>query len=187
MMYDELVNDLRYCSSGDEPCESCKRIDTIACEPILMSEAADAIEELQQQIVEFQLALDGANDKIQYALGKDYCYDLEYGREMWNIYVNGLKSTVCPHYKRNVHDRGDDSLCEKYRCEVNDLPKWISVKERLPEEGEIVLACVKCAPDNHLEVRQASRWCDEAGGWGIYEGCVTHWMPLPTPPKEETE
>lgn len=42
MMYSELVKDLRYCSSGVEPCESCKRIGTIACEPILMSEAADA-------------------------------------------------------------------------------------------------------------------------------------------------
>ena len=46
MDYSELVKDLRRCSSGDESCESCKRIDTIACMPILMSEAADAIEEL---------------------------------------------------------------------------------------------------------------------------------------------
>lgn len=32
MMYSELVKDLRYCSSGVEPCESCERIGTIACE-----------------------------------------------------------------------------------------------------------------------------------------------------------
>lgn len=49
MDYSELVKQLRYCASGVEPCEDCKRIDTIACEPILMSEAADAIEELQRQ------------------------------------------------------------------------------------------------------------------------------------------
>lgn len=48
MDYSELVKQLRYCASGVEPCEDCKRIDTIACEPILMSEAADAIEELEQ-------------------------------------------------------------------------------------------------------------------------------------------
>ena len=28
----------------------------------------------------------------------------------------------CPHYIRNVHDRGDDSLCDKYVCEVKDVP-----------------------------------------------------------------
>lgn len=26
----------------------------------------------------------------------------------------------CPHYIRNVHDRGDDSLCEKWGCEVKE-------------------------------------------------------------------
>lgn len=27
----------------------------------------------------------------------------------------------CPHYIRNVHDRGDDSLCEKWGCEVKEV------------------------------------------------------------------
>ena len=27
----------------------------------------------------------------------------------------------CPHYIRNVHDRGDDSLCQKWECEVKDV------------------------------------------------------------------
>lgn len=27
----------------------------------------------------------------------------------------------CPHYIRNIHDRGDDSLCEKWGCEVKDV------------------------------------------------------------------
>ena len=137
MTYDELVKDLRYCSSGDEPCESCKRIDTIACEPILMSEAADAIEELQQQIVEFQLALDGA--------------------------------------------------------EVNDLPKWISVKERLPEDGvfvltryknnDMVVACVF----EHDECLDFWRAMTDEGWCADCDAEPTHWMQLPEPPKEETE
>lgn len=36
----------------------------------------------------------------------------------------------CPHYIRNVHDRGDDSLCDKWGCEVEDVApvrhgRWI--------------------------------------------------------------
>ena len=55
------------------------------------------------------------------------------------------------------------------------MSEWISVKDRLPEEG---LANIKC------------------GGWCWWEGydCdndeeirvdVTHWMMLPDPPKED--
>ena len=35
------------------------------------------------------------------------------------------REAVCPHFIRNVHDRGDDSLCGKYRCEVERKKgKW---------------------------------------------------------------
>lgn len=36
----------------------------------------------------------------------------------------------CPHYIRNVHDRGDDSLCVKWGCEIKEVApvrhgRWI--------------------------------------------------------------
>ena len=79
-------------------------------------------------------------------------------------------------------------------CELADylldqgvtLQEWISVKDRLPEEK------VNCI------VHYKHAYCDNDGYWAIgicfYDGekfqlnsayKVTHWMPLPEPPKGE--
>ena len=46
------------------------------------------------------------------------------------------RSAQCPHYIYNKHDRGDDSLCREYHCEVKDLErkkgKWIYDSDGLP-------------------------------------------------------
>ncbi len=62
--------------------------------------------------------------------------------------------------------------------------KWIPVSERLPKCGEMVL----CNTDYFFEALQ---WDERADIWvGRYRSYlktyVTHWMPLPDPPKEET-
>lgn len=77
--------------------------------------------------------------------------------------------------------------CEYIQQLEAQAPKWISVKERLPERGApkgclIYADGYTCAAD----------WsCDRYGDdwWfyvdGEYDPEVTHWMPLPEPPKEE--
>ena len=64
---------------------------------------------------------------------------------------------------------------------LREQPRWISVEERLPKYGERVLIT-----EGHA-VFEASlsishKWVRCGIGWA--EG-VTHWMPLPEPPKEE--
>lgn len=57
---------------------------------------------------------------------------------------------------------------------------WISVEERLPEKHAGVI--VRCE-DGYMALMtyDGSHW-----NWnGRYEDSVTHWMPLPEPPKEE--
>lgn len=65
--------------------------------------------------------------------------------------------------------------------------EWISVKDRLPREGEDVLAFgywhkkfqpLMC----HLSPRRKGEWFTTIAGQQVYE--VTHWMPLPEPRKE---
>ena len=61
---------------------------------------------------------------------------------------------------------------------------WISVKERLPEDGQVVLGFL-C--DNGYQVLTFSvaknRWWGNEVWYWFEE--ISHWMPLPEPPKEE--
>lgn len=69
------------------------------------------------------------------------------------------------------------------------VPKWISVEERLPEPGVFVVIIIRMGEDTYLRVgwlRGAEpRWMQ--AGLGLIEGTVTHWMPLPDAPKEDAE
>lgn len=59
-------------------------------------------------------------------------------------------------------------------------PKWISVKERLPEPGERVLYCYRGFVGEGYVIR-SGEW-ERAGIWTRYY--PSYWMPLPEPPKE---
>ena len=56
--------------------------------------------------------------------------------------------------------------------------QWISVTERLPEKHEWVLVKSKF-------VKMKTDFISNAGHW-YTTPAVTHWMPLPEPPKVET-
>lgn len=60
--------------------------------------------------------------------------------------------------------------------------EWISVDDRLPEKIQIVIACL-----GGIDIVMADYYNDSKTFWvGASEyrpGTVTHWMPLPEPPK----
>lgn len=67
------------------------------------------------------------------------------------------------------------------------VPKWISVKDRLPEPDTKVLVygrneygvyCITCHYSAHRKWLYHNRTTAEGK-------TITHWMPLPEPPKEE--
>ena len=60
------------------------------------------------------------------------------------------------------------------------IPRWISVKERLPEPGERVLYCY-CGFVGEGYVTRSGEW-ERNGIWTRYY--PSYWMPLPEPPKE---
>ena len=72
-----------------------------------------------------------------------------------------------------------------YECSIEDAqPKWISVKDRLPEDDRNVLVY-----DDH-DIQFWVAWHDESNNkWYTQEGDrvygVTHWMPLPKLPEGE--
>ena len=73
-------------------------------------------------------------------------------------------------------------------------PKWISVEDRLPEDNLNVL--VYAIGDNENSVIAMTDYTHKMYGYNIegwhspwqyffYEYKITHWMPLPEPPKED--
>ena len=63
-------------------------------------------------------------------------------------------------------------------------PQWITVKEELPKENERIIAYNGVFNEIHL--------CDFHDGifedfYGPFNGTITHWMPLPTPPQRKEE
>ena len=71
--------------------------------------------------------------------------------------------------------------------------KWIPVTERLPDEEELVL--ILCKNGARFVGYYGKQYCDFERRWRIKTalnstkllnlGRVTHWMPLPEPPKGE--
>lgn len=71
---------------------------------------------------------------------------------------------------------------------VVSMAEWISVKDRLPEDmGDVLVVAFW-----HERWQTMIGWCRKAEAeWRVYTshgemkpGGVTHWMPLPEPPKE---
>lgn len=63
------------------------------------------------------------------------------------------------------------------------MSEWISVKDRLPEEGEDVLIIEE---DGCIDVGHMLRWKGKSD-WNshlFFEPKVTYWMPIPEPPEE---
>ena len=87
---------------------------------------------------------------------------------------------------RFVYDEwyGNNDIAEKLISHGVTVQKWISVDDRLPESGkESVLIALRWG---EVDIG----WCED-GRWRsefvneYEEGEVTHWMPLPVPPKGE--
>lgn len=66
--------------------------------------------------------------------------------------------------------------------------KWIPVSERLPEHGEIILCRLTFNELRILQWDNVSKWWLGYGAGNDWrQKDVTHWMPLPEPPKEEND
>ena len=99
----------------------------------------------------------------------------QYGfKDKHEVYTNG-SDLIATFRVRQWLDHVEADTNVGYKSE------WISVKERLPDNGEKVLTV-----DNEGCMIVASWY--KLGGWFLpvcRANPVTHWMPLPDPPKGE--
>lgn len=80
---------------------------------------------------------------------------------------------------RMAQDNATRCACyEDVKSSVS-VPQWISVKERMPEDNDRVLAYFPDMNGSDCEI-QISK------GWALNK-FVSHWMPLPTPPKGDAD
>ena len=104
-------------------------------------------------------------------------------------------------------DRAQRAILDAPSADVAPVQKWISVKDRLPEMGEHyqsedVLVCIDYRPDDpdttqdsyvsidHVDFNcfgQGEFSCerDDPRGGEPSPYFVSHWMPIPQPPKGE--
>lgn len=106
---------------------------------------------------------------------------------------------------KNTWDMQELYLPVHFMDLVEDEPtvgKWISVKNRLPEEKvnpitqdftEVICFCDFGGIPRRTDIRtyKFGKRCWAEGGhfWHdgqVMDGVITHWMPLPEPPEEET-
>ena len=74
-----------------------------------------------------------------------------------------------------------------FATDTNDGGKWISVEDRLPEEGEVVMCRHKAHEHPVFCQWDESDLCWENDSWTFGRGLITHWMPMPEPPKEDND
>ena len=72
--------------------------------------------------------------------------------------------------------------CALIECEAD---QWVSVEERLPEQGIRVLICVGVAAFEGFRVGE--NWYRNSGVQveDLFDDPVTHWRHLPEPPEEK--
>ena len=112
--------------------------------------------------------------------------------------VMNTKEKLIELLDRFVYDDwyDNDDVAEKLISNGVTVQKWISVKDRLPDNKEYDWVLAQVVENNGfmhiptvMEYRQSKNdWFEETYGWlsehnGLFT--VTHWMPLPEPPKGE--
>ena len=103
------------------------------------------------------------------------------------IYSEFECSDECP-YAADAPNCSKQMLADVY-AQFAKVPRWISVEERLPEEqGDclVLYSFGETNADYFTGVMYFIRY-DERPHFendGLYGLHVTHWMPLPEPPKE---
>ncbi len=92
---------------------------------------------------------------------------------------------------------GSSDYCRGWNDAVKEMPRWISVKERMPEEKQHSCNGVKGAPHSKLylvvvrdpfgESTRVQTDMTLNGKWYSYGCDITHWMPLPDAPEVEDD
>jgi hypothetical protein len=109
-------------------------------------------------------------------MAENYKHLYEQTKKMLTMYQDEL----IPGFRKKIEE------LEAKVATDNNVGKWIPVTERLPEKDVRVLVWMKDNEEGYTQM-DTDRWsCTMEQGyhWVRWGKNVTHWMPLPEPPKE---
>lgn len=182
-MYEDLIKMFRTCAEADT-CIGCPYLGTGECDN-KAEKAADAIEELQQTVEHYK----GCSDDW-YREACDY-----------KAICEQMKATVIVEAQHtDMYDERDKKtlieMAKSLPLQIvpykDSKPRWTPVTERLPDGEVLAFNAIKGSYSYHeYLVGYVCENCESDSGYSCEsEGeilmNVTHWMPLPEPPKEET-
>lgn len=159
-MYDDLVKKIRHCATDPMHCLSCGEVKDGRCFKRLMTQAADAIEELICEVADEHNARLDAEE-----------------RQRWIPVTERLpKDDV--HVLLSCKCGAGAYVCDGFHTEKYSTPTqfYEDIDADYDEETD--------------EYYFPEGWWEVIKNWDDYscvavEDAVTHWMPLPQPPKEE--
>ena len=101
---------------------------------------------------------------------------------------NSDECKECPY--RCIIDWCMGALAEDALAYIRQLeaqqPRWISVGERLPEDGQKIIAAFRDGGGLIIDQARYSNGEFDFASWAyVWGDNVTHWMPLPPGPEEE--
>lgn len=104
-----------------------------------------------------------------------------------DTHIRALQRAIENLRKQNEQPLPATALVAKENADLLER-RWIPVTEQLPEDP--VKKVLIFVPHRHGNIVDVGRYLGAAGwvpdGWYLTQASVTHWMPLPEPPEEET-
>ena len=70
---------------------------------------------------------------------------------------------------------------EQPAADVQPVDRWISVKDKLPEVGKVVIICDKQGGVGAMELLSNGQWYHRGMAWSAE--WILYWQPLPEPPE----
>ena len=122
----------------------------------------------------------------------DYISKNEPIEEIKRIYCTSCNSYNGAMCRACEHQDDIDIIEDTKAADVQPVDRWISCKDKMPEDNTLVLFVyvskngVKSVHYGYHQTLKGlgSSWAKPSGGWHYYDDDITHWQPLPEPPKD---